>query len=230
MISLKRKRKAKTTSEGEGGSSSLNALKPQADNSFVTRKRIILAVIFVCAIVFSYGVYQHYTTFSYNNIIRRINAQQVIPIEDLRRVAKEYPQEAPNVMRAAMANLIQSTADPKEKLALQVQQYWEDTIYIISQPDGTEVIIHQDMSPEVYVEHQSRASQIVARWEKYAPDSAFWRAVKDKRVLRFSRGAQAFSIPYPLLNEFERLYPLPPQANQQQMPPAEQVQPAPVSP
>lgn len=214
MISLNRKRKAKAASGSER--SGLDALKPQADNPFITRKRIIFAVIFVCAIVFSYGVYQHYTTFSYNNIIRRLNAQQIIPIEDLKRVANEYPQEAPNVMRAAMANLIQSTADPKEKLALQVQQYWEDTIYIISQPDGTEVIIHQNMSPDVYMEHQSRASQIVSRWEKYAPDSAFWRAVKDKRVLRFSRGAQAFSIPYPLLNEFERLYPLPPQANQQQ--------------
>jgi hypothetical protein len=225
MISLKRKRKTPAGAQTTDGSR-LDTLKPQATNTVVTRKRVILGVIFVCAVVFSYGVYQHYTTFSYNNIIRRINAQQVIPIDDLRRVAKEYPQEAPNVMRAAMANLIQSTADPKEKLALQVQQYWEETIFIISQPDGTEVIIHQDMSPEVYLEHQSRTGQIVSRWDKYAPDAAFWRAVKDKRVLRFSRGSQAFSIPYPLLGEFERLYPLPPQADQQALlPAASQAQP-----
>jgi hypothetical protein len=199
MLKVKRRKKGSTPPATE------------TDKRFspATRKKIIFGVIFVCAIVFSYGVYQHYTTFSYNNIIRRINGMQTIPIEDLVRVSKEYPEEAPNVMRAAMANLIQNTSDPKEKLALQVQQYWEETIYIVSQPDGTDMVIAQDMTPEIYKEQISRSAQIVSRWDKYAPDAPFWRAVKDKRVLRFSRGAQGFSIPYPLLGDFEKLYPLP---------------------
>jgi len=199
MLKVKRRKKGEVP-PASGGKERLSP---------ASRKKLIFGVIFVCAIVFTYGVYQHYTTFSYNNIIRRINGMQTIPMEDLVRVAKEYPEETPNVMRAAMANLIQNTSDPKEKLALQVQQYWEETIYIVSQPDGTELVVAQEMSPEIYKEQIARASQIVSRWDKYAPDAAFWRTVKDKRVLRFSRGAQGFSIPYPLLGDFERLYPLP---------------------
>ena len=173
------------------------------------KNRLIFGMISMCLVIFGVNMYHHFTVFSYNNIIRRVNNMEVIPIEDLQRIEIEYPMDALPIMRSAMANLIQSTIDPKKRLALEVQQYWNPKIFVITQKNQTEVIVAEEITASKYKEMISRADEIIDKWEKYASDAAFWRATRDKRVLRFSRNIDSFSIPYPLLEQFAQLYPLP---------------------
>lgn len=184
---------------------------PPAEKGFFGKykKRMILLMIAVSMSIFAYNMYEHYTVFSYNNIIRKVNNMQVIDVKDLERIEREFPEDAPAIMRSAMANLIQSTTDPKKRLALEVQQYWDPKIYIITQKDGTEIVVGKEISVNQYKEMISRCDALIEKWDKYALDAPMWRATRDKRVLRFSRNTEGFSIPYPLLNTFSQLYPLP---------------------
>jgi len=166
---------------------------------------ILLIICIIGAGLFAYNKY--YNTFIYNGLVAKLNTGDAITQSEAEFIQTNFASEALPLFRNATANLIKSTTDLKQKLALEVQQYAGTGIVMVTLPGSAPIVVNEYVDLNSYISQQNNCAALIAQWDQFAKTQDQWRYIMDGKSARYTRDQETFFIPMPLLPTFQAVYP-----------------------